>query len=141
MADMFEFRLEIPFTSFDGSETTRMRLSQAINEAVTESHLQEVAETPQIRPTFSQGTPTKEEVSIALAVLAFVIQQGPTVWPHIKAFLEAVWMRLQSIPHHKQSILRIELPDGKEIVVKGFGSKDSLQYTSRELEVYFGPRR
>jgi len=138
MSELFELRLEVPFVPPDNSAIVSSRLKEAISKAAVDSGVEKVVAEGKLEPTFGQRLPTKEEVDIVLAILAFTIEQAPKAWPHLKAFLEQLWARLQKAT---PIAIKADITIGKKKVhVEGLTPDDAIKVITKEYEVYFQPR-
>lgn len=139
MPELFELRLEVPVFAPDKSAIVSSRLKEAISEAAVDSGVEEIVVEGKLEPTFGQLLPTKEEVDIILAVVGFAIQQAPTAWPHLKAFLEQLRARLQKATPGAEIKGEITI-DKKKIRFEGFTDEDTIKVITKEYKVYFQPR-
>ena len=138
MPELFELRLEVPVIAPDKSVIVSSRLKDAISKAAVDSGVEKVVAEGKLEPTFGQLLPTKEEVDIILAVVGFTIQQAPTAWPHLKAFLEQLWGRLQKTT---PIAIKADITIGKKKVhVEGLTPDDAIKFITKEYEVHFKPR-
>ncbi len=137
MEELFELRLEVPVIAPDNYTTVSSHLKEAISEAAIASGLERVIEKGKLAPTFEQRLPTKEEVELILAVVAFAIREAPKAWPYLKAFLEQLRTRLRKVTQ-KEIKAKINIA-GKELIVKGLTSDDSIEFITEKYEVHFRP--
>ncbi|MFB0533710.1 MAG: hypothetical protein ACETWR_01885, partial [Anaerolineae bacterium] len=131
-------KLEVKAFRPDTVVSVQARLKEVIEEVVAASGLDTLLRGQEPELVFAQGLPTKEGVDIALMVLAFVLHEAPTAWPHLKAFLELLGTRLKKAT---PTTINADITIGKKKVhVKGLTPEDAIKVITEEYEVYFRPR-
>ena len=142
MAQSFELSLEVPVFSPDKPAEVGSQIREAIREAALDSGLAEVVGADELEPRFAQSLPSKGDIEIVKAVVAFAIQEAPKVWPYLQAFLERLRARLQGTASAER--IKAEISIGsRKIRFEGFTKDDefaaAIGETDKVLRISFGP--
>ena len=136
--EAFELELEVPVFRPHTVGSVQARLKEAIEEVVAASGLDALLRGQEPQLVFAQGLATKEGVDTALMVLAFVLHEAPTAWPHLKAFLELLGTRLKKAT---PTTINADITIGKKKVhIEGMTPEDAIKVITEKYEVYFRPR-
>jgi hypothetical protein len=137
--EAFELELEVQVFRPDTVTSVQARLKEVIEEVFAASGLDALLRGQKPQLVFAQGLATKEGADTALMVLAFVLHEAPTAWPHLKAFLELLGTRLKKAT---PTTINADITIGKKKVhIEGMTPEDAIKVITKEYEVYFQPRR